>query len=244
MLKKYFFDKSFWKGSALQVRCSFQAVKLRYIPLQYSCQKVVCFWQCKLVNNQHSFQKSTNSYCSWKVFFAFKTSFPDVLAPLQKTKQTNNTKGFAGVLIESWFQQDIKYTRNIQKHAVPEILRLGFKEIKTKNNVPKSLEVCWKKSKRKRVPRSLAIGRGRGWPAESLRILFFVSKCFSYFDRCGWPEELSQNIAFLQCGFGSTHSWTNVVWMGFKLWFNVIHIYSLLMFFFACCTWKSDVWPF
>ena len=133
-LKKYFFDKSFWKGSALQVRCSFQAVKLRYKPLQYSCQKVVCFWQCKLVNNQHSFQKSTNSYCSWKVFFAFKTSFPDVLAPLQKTKQTNNTKGFAGVLIESWFQQDIKYT--YQKHPEtrcsrnPEIGVLGDQDKK------------------------------------------------------------------------------------------------------------------
>lgn len=128
-LKKYFFDKSFWKGSALQVRCSFQAVKLRYKPLQYSCQKVVCFWQCKLVNNQHSFQKSTNSYCSWKVFFAFKTSFPEVLAPLQKTK--NIKQIIRKVLQESWlslgFNKTLyKYTRNIQKHAVPEILRLGF----------------------------------------------------------------------------------------------------------------------
>lgn len=128
-LKNYFFDKSFWKGSALQVRCSFQAVKLRYKPLQYSCQKVVCFWQCKLVNNQHSFQKSTNSYCSWKVFFAFKTSFPEVLAPLQKTK--NIKQIIRKVLQESWlslgFNKTLyKYTRNIQKHAVPEILRLGF----------------------------------------------------------------------------------------------------------------------
>lgn len=128
-LNKYFFDKSFWQGSALQVRCSFQAVKLRYKPLQYSCQKVVCFWQCKLVNNQHSFQKSTNSYCSWKVFFAFKTSFPEVLAPLQKTK--NIKQIIRKVLQESWlslgFNKTLNIrTRNIQKHAVPEILRLGF----------------------------------------------------------------------------------------------------------------------
>ena len=110
-LNKYFFDKSFWKGSALQVRCSFQAVKLRYKPLQYSCQKVVCFWQCKLVNNQHSFQKSTNSYCSWKVVFAFKTSFPEVLAPLQKTK--NIKQIIRKVLQESWLSLGFNKTLNI-----------------------------------------------------------------------------------------------------------------------------------
>ena len=155
-LKKYFFDKSFWKGSALQVRCSFQAVKLRYKPLQYSCQKVVCFWQCKLVNNQHSFQKSTNSYCSWKVFFAFKTSFPEVLAPLQKTK--NIKQIIRKVLQESWLSLGFNKTLNIpetsrntlfqkswdwgsrrsrQKTTFPKVSRFAEK-IKTKARSKKS----------------------------------------------------------------------------------------------------------
>ena len=71
----------------------------------------MCFWQCKLVNNQHSFQISTNSYCSWKVFFAFKTSFPEVLAPLQKTK--NIKQIIRKVLQGSWLSLGFNKTLNI-----------------------------------------------------------------------------------------------------------------------------------
>lgn len=239
-LKKHFFDKSFWKGSALQVRCSFQAVKLRYKPLQYSCQKVVCFWQCKLVNNQHSFQKSTNSYCSWKVFFAFKTSFPEVLAPLQKTK--NIKQIIRKVLQESWLSLGFNKTLNIPETSRNTLFQKswdwGSRRSRQKTTFPKVSRFAEKSQNESAFQEVLLLGGAGGGQQRVSEYCFFVSKCFSYFDRCGWPEELSQNIAFLQCGFGSTHSWTNVVWMGFKLWFNVIHIYSLLMFFYACCTWK------
>jgi hypothetical protein len=232
-LKKYFFDKSFWKVSALQVRCSFQAVKLRYKPLQYSCQKVVCFWQCKLVNNQHSFQKSTNSYCSWKVFFAFKTSFPEVLAPLQKTK--NIKQIIRKVLQESWLSLGFNKTLNIPETSRNTLFQKswdwGSRRSRQKTTFPKVSRFAEKSQNESAFQEVLLLGGAGGGQQRVSEYCFFVSKCFSYFDRCGWPEELSQNIAFLQCGFGSTHSWTNVVWMGFKLWFNVIHIYSLLMFF-------------
>lgn len=100
-----------------------------------------------------------------------------------------------------------KYTRNIQKHAVPEILRLGLSgDQDKKTTFPKVSRFAEKSQNESAFQEVLLLGGVGGGQQRVSEYCLFVSKCFSYFDRCGWPEELSQNIVFLQCGFGSTHS--------------------------------------
>ena len=174
------------------------------------------------------------------MFFAFKTSFPEVLAPLQKTK--NIKQIIRKVLQGSWLSLGFNKTLNIPETSRNTLFQKswdwGSRRSRQKTTFPKVSRFAEKSQNESAFQEVLLLGGVGGGQQRVSEYCLFVSKCFSYFDRCGWPEELSQNIAFLQCGFGSTHSWTNVVWMGFKLWFNVIHTSSLLMFFYACCTWK------
>ena len=166
MLKDYSFDKSFWTGSALQVWCFFKQWICATDPLKYSCQKVTCFWQCKLGNIQYSFQKVSIVFALENLVWLVSGRLGD----LQKTNyQRNSKKGFAGVFRLSFGFNKSSNIKEISRNTLFQTSWDWGSGSAKQKQITKSVEVCWKTPKRKHVLRSLAIGMGRGWPAESFR---------------------------------------------------------------------------